>query len=49
MKECCSHIKQYRTQNRHKEQQTITPSLITEFGKVAYISGPLSQWGRLSY
>jgi hypothetical protein len=32
-----------------KNQQTITTNLLTEFGKIAYISGPLSQWVRLSY
>jgi hypothetical protein len=32
-----------------KNQQTITTKLLTEFDKIAYVSGPLSQWVRLSY
>jgi hypothetical protein len=32
-----------------KNQQTITTKLLTEFDKIAYVSGPLFQWVRLSY
>jgi hypothetical protein len=32
-----------------KNQQTITVKLLTDFGKIAYVSEPLSQWVRLSY
>jgi hypothetical protein len=32
-----------------KNQQTITTKLLMEFDNIAYVSGPLSQWVRLSY
>ena len=44
-----SHNKKCRSKCKHKEQQTITTNMLTEFGKIAYVSGPLSQWVRISY
>jgi hypothetical protein len=42
-------IRYTNLENKHKEQQTITRRLITKFDNLAYISGPLSRWVRLSY
>jgi hypothetical protein len=49
MKKYCSHHKECISECKHKEQQTITTRLLPEFGKIVYVSGPMSQWGRLSY
>jgi hypothetical protein len=49
MKKHSSHKTIYRSEHKHEEQQTITREVITEFDKVAYVFGPLSQWGRLLY
>jgi hypothetical protein len=43
MKEYCSHHKECKSESKHKEQKTITTSLIMDFGKVSYVSGPMSQ------
>jgi hypothetical protein len=44
-----SHIHIYRSEIKQEEQQTINTNVITEFDNLAYVSGPLSQWVRLSY
>jgi hypothetical protein len=45
-----SHKIIYRSRNNHKGTENHKQQkLITEFGNLAYIFGPLSQWVRLSY
>ena len=44
-----NHKENYRSEHKHEEQQTMTREVITEFENLAYVSGPLSQWVRLSY
>jgi hypothetical protein len=39
----------YRTEIKHKTIANHNTNVITEFYNLAYVSGPLSQWVRLSY
>jgi hypothetical protein len=39
----------YRTEMKHKTTTNHNTNVITKFDNLAYISGPLSQWVRLSY
>jgi hypothetical protein len=40
----------YRSRNKHEETTNHkTTKLITEFGNLAYVSKPLSQWVRIYY
>jgi hypothetical protein len=43
------HINMYRTEMKHKTTTNHNTNVITEFDNLAYVSGPLSQWVRLSY
>jgi hypothetical protein len=44
-----NHMHIYIYEIKHKQQQTINTNVIMEFNNLAYISGLLSQWVRLSY
>jgi hypothetical protein len=44
-----NHIHIYRSEKKHKQRRTINTNVITEFDNLAYVSGPLSEWVRLSY
>jgi hypothetical protein len=44
-----NHIHIYRYEINQEEHQTINTNVIMEFNNLAYVSGPLSQWVRLSY
>jgi hypothetical protein len=49
MRSYYSHINMYRTEMKHKTTTNHKINVIMEFRNLAYVSGPLSQWVRLSY
>jgi hypothetical protein len=49
MRKYHSHINMYRTEMKQQTTKNHNTNVITKFDNIAYVSGLLSQWVRLSY